>query len=225
MKNVDCLQLELVARRYASPPHSVHVDDDAGTMGLLFTSPPDMASDPWTSTRPPVTSTTYATDTTGSASVSFSVAAFSLTAMNPVASHAVVVHDASGNRVGCGVLLPSAGEVVTLSAYPGNANDNTTGTLVVTQGGMGVSLMGTVTNAQPECTDCGLHIHTGINTTKHGSVSAVGEGGGGLCWHECWMELTNHSATISVLIILGATGAHMTSSPVCLFILCGQQQQ
>ena len=37
----------------------------------------------------------------------------------PVAYRVVVVHDSGGNRVACGVLLPTSGEVVSLSKYPG----------------------------------------------------------------------------------------------------------
>mmetsp|Transcript_2627 Transcript_2627/g.5360 ORF Transcript_2627/g.5360 Transcript_2627/m.5360 type:complete len:263 (+) Transcript_2627:721-1509(+) len=108
----------------------------------------------------------------GSSTVDFTTPSFSLTGVNPVANRAVVVHDSSGNRIVCGVLLSTVGEVVTLGPYPGNAaNTDTAGTLVVTQGSAGVSIMGTVTNVEASCTSCGLQIHTGYTCDD---ASAVG---------------------------------------------------
>jgi Cu/Zn superoxide dismutase len=127
--------------------------DDASLVGGHYF--PGMASDPWTSTM-------WSSDSMGSSTVDFTTPSFSLTGVNPVANRAVVVHDSSGNRIACGMLMPTVGEVVTLGPYPGNtANTDTTGTLVVTQGSAGVSIMGTVTHVEASCTNCGLHIHTG----------------------------------------------------------------
>ena len=127
--------------------------DDANNVGGHYY--PGMASDPWTSTM-------WYSDSMGSSNVKFTVPMFSLTGMNPVANRAVVVHDSSGNRIACGVLMSTVGEVVELGPYPGNTdNTNMTGTLVVTQSMAGVSIMGTVTHVEASCTNCGLHIHTG----------------------------------------------------------------
>lgn len=132
--------------------HSGVTCDDSSLVGGHYW--PDMASDPWT--------TTYTSDDTGSASVSFFMPSFSLSGDNPVAGRAVVVHASNGDRIACGLLMSTVGEVVTLVAYPGNAaNNDTIGTLVVTQNSTGVSIMGTVANVETNCTDCGLHIHTG----------------------------------------------------------------
>ena len=127
--------------------------DDASLVGGHYF--PGMASDPWMST-------VWSSDSMGSSTVDFTTPSFSLTGVDPVANRVVVVHDSSGNRIACGVLLSTVGEVVTLGSYPGNAaNTDTAGTLVVTQGSAGVSIMGTVTNVEASCTSCGLHIHTG----------------------------------------------------------------
>ena len=77
--------------------------DDANNVGGHYY--PGMASDPWTSTM-------WYSDSMGSSNVKFTVPMFSLTGMNPVANRAVVVHDSSGNRIACGVLMSTVGEVV-----------------------------------------------------------------------------------------------------------------
>ena len=66
-----------------------------------------MDTDPWLVT-------TYTTDAAGGASVDLSLSGFSLGETNPVAGRVVVVHDASGSRIACGVLESTAGEIVQL---------------------------------------------------------------------------------------------------------------
>ena len=134
--------------------------DDAGDVGGHYF--PNMSSDPWAGSDSP----TWSSDTEGTSIVQFTIPSFSLTRLNPVANRAVVVHDSSGVRIACGVLLSTVGEVVTLGPYPGNTvdTDQIHGTLIVTSVSAGtskVNIMGTVTHVEESCTNCGLHIHTG----------------------------------------------------------------
>ena len=132
---------------------------------------PGLAVDPWLDTA-------WASNANGAASVSFPMAHFAVghgkTDQN-VANRAVVVHDSSGTRVGCGVLASTPGEVVQVAGYPGYAGtyENMTGTMVVSTlaQGDGVSFAGTLANLEAS-TSGGLHVHDGFTV-----ADAAGVGG------------------------------------------------
>ena len=114
-----------------------------------------MSVDPWLTT-------TYDSDTTGVATVSLQVEDFSLGGTNPVAGRTIVVHDSSGIRIGCGVLQTTAGEIVSVGAYPASSTDYTvTGTLVVTNflssKKNGIKIEGTLGGLEAS-KDGGIHI-------------------------------------------------------------------
>lgn len=119
------------------------------------------SSDPWLTTS-------YWSNDMGVASVELSVDGFSLGGDYPVAGRAFVVHASDGTRVGCGVLMSTAGEVATLGTYPGYTGmyENTTGTVVVTNteevGSVGVSIMGTLAGLEVGQTG-GFHVHSGTS--------------------------------------------------------------
>ena len=55
----------------------------------------------------------------GVSTISTSVRGFSLTGHSPVLGRAVVFHNAAGDRIACGLIEPSDGELVQLGSYPG----------------------------------------------------------------------------------------------------------
>ena len=124
---------------------------------------PGMASDPWDST-------TYSTDGNGVSSFSFSVKGFSLSDTNPVAGRVVVVHDSTGARVGCGVLMSTVGDVVTLGSYPGYTGSLAPkGTFVVEPTTDGISIKGTVGGLEASASG-GMHIHSGYTVADASGV-------------------------------------------------------
>jgi len=132
--------------------------DDASLVGGHYYGGDSV--DPWLTTS-------YMTNSMGVASVELSLDDFSLGGDYPVAGRAMVVHAANGDRIGCGVLMSTAGEVVTLGKYPGYNGmyeNTTTGTVIVTntddRGSMGVSIMGTLAGLEMDKTG-GFHIHSG----------------------------------------------------------------
>ena len=138
--------------------HSGVTCDDANAVGGHYFG--DMPTDPWADT-------TYASNAMGIASVDLAVGTFSLGGDYPVAGRVVVVHDTNGDRVGCGVLESTVGEVVTIGTYPGYSGtyeNSTTGTLVVTNTEMpdsfGVRIQGTISGLEPNESG-GFHIHSG----------------------------------------------------------------
>ena len=108
---------------------------------------PSMSVDPWLNT-------TYDSDTTGVATVSLQVEDFSLGGTNPVAGRTIVVHDSSGNRIGCGVLESTAGEVVSLTSYPDYSGSykDVVGTFLVTQLDESIKIEGTLGSTEPDAT-------------------------------------------------------------------------
>ena len=96
---------------------------------------------------------------TGSAEVSKSIEDSSLS-LAYVAGRVVVVFDASGVAASCGTLDSTAGEIVSLDAYPGyvGAYVNATGTLVVSQTNTALSIKGSIANVAPSCSSCGLRV-------------------------------------------------------------------
>ena len=115
----------------------------------------EMDDDPW--------STTYTSDEYGRASVSLSMSGFSLAADLPVSGRTVVVHSSTG-KVGCGLLEPTVGEVVSVGRYPGfSGSEEVTGTVLVAPSwpdGSGVVILGTLIGVEADVT-AGIHIHDG----------------------------------------------------------------
>ena len=89
--------------------HSGFTCDDADYVGAHFFEGLD--ADPWT--------TTYTSDASGTATVTLEMSDFSLAGDFPVAGRAVVVHLSGGDRAGCGVIMATSGEIVTVGGYPG----------------------------------------------------------------------------------------------------------
>jgi Cu/Zn superoxide dismutase len=132
--------------------------DDASLVGGHYYG--GASVDPWLTTS-------YMTNAMGVASVELSLDDFSLGGDYPVAGRALVVHAANGDRIGCGVLMSTAGEVVSLGVYPGYMGmyeNTTTGTVIVTntddRASVGVSIMGTLAGLEMGKTG-GFHVHSG----------------------------------------------------------------
>ena len=135
-----------------------------------------MDTDPWLTT-------TYASDANGAASVYLELDDFSLGGTNPVAGRTIVVHDSSGNRIGCGVLESTAGEVVSLTSYPDYSGSykDVVGTFLVTQLDESIKIEGTLGSTEPDAT-AGIHIHSGFTcdkTVDNTGASMVGTSVGG----------------------------------------------
>ena len=113
------------------------------------------SDDPW--------STTYTSDEYGRASVSMFMSGFSLADELPVSGRTVVVHS-STSKVGCGLLEPTVGEVVSVGHYPGfSGSEQVNGTVLVAPSwpdGSGVVILGTLIGVEPDVT-AGIHIHDG----------------------------------------------------------------
>ena len=106
-----------------------------------------------------VSITTRLASSSGSAQVSESIEDSSLS-LAYVAGRVVVVSDALGIAAACGILASTAGEVVSLAAYPSYLGDyvNATGTLVVAQTNDALSITGNLANVAPSCTSCSLRV-------------------------------------------------------------------
>ena len=105
----------------------------------------------------------YVTDSSGVARVSARVGGFSLVDAMPVLGRAIVFHDGSGQRVGCGLIQPFTGEAAVIGGYPGYTGDTKVdGVIVVADMGtaMGVGVHGTLTGLPTNSTE-GWHIHSG----------------------------------------------------------------
>merc|ERR1711920_1116755 len=141
--------------------------------GHHWTSGDLVSSDPWTHIRylaPGFAGTTFAIQTVVSAA--------------DVLGRTVVVHDADGGRVACGLieaqipLLLNIFRVNALSTYPGyTGNLEVSGYVDVGQhGDYAQSLRYGLTGADPRCTDnetfegnsCGIHIHEGTTCAEAG---------------------------------------------------------
>ncbi len=117
---------------------------------------PLMPVDPWTAaTGAPSESASAG----GVATVDYSIGGFSLHGTNPVAGRTLVVHEAGGDRAGCGLIgAPSLG-AVSMGPYPGS-NANVGGTLVVHSlpHASAVHIEGVVTGLSGSG---GWHVHVG----------------------------------------------------------------
>ena len=110
--------------------------------------------DPWLST-------TYSADSLGVAEVSLTMSGFSLHETMPVSGRVLVVHNAAGSRVGCGVIVPSKAQVALLGAYPEYAGSyGVRGLLAFSELGTGVAVKGTLTGLRPNANG-GWHVHAG----------------------------------------------------------------
>ena len=118
---------------------------------------PGMATDPWNAVK-------YASDANGVALVNVTMAQFSLEGLNPVMGRAIVVHNAAGDRVGCGLIQPLAGEAVLLSSYPGyDGSSAVRGVIAVTTAPDGaLAFTGTLTGLPTSATG-GWHVHDGAS--------------------------------------------------------------
>jgi Cu/Zn superoxide dismutase len=123
-----------------------------------------MDVDPWLVT-------TYTSDGNGVANFGIDVADFTLNDAYPVAGRVVVVHDAAGERTGCGVLDSTAGEIATLGAYPG-VTSTVTGTALVAPSKTGVVITSTIGGLEAGTEFTEVHIHSGF------SVDATADNGG-----------------------------------------------
>ena len=138
---------------------------------------PDMNVDPWLVT-------TYTSDASGVASLELTVDDYTLNDGYPVAGRTVVVHDAAGARIGCGVIESTAGEIATLGAYPAVADSTVTGTALVAPCTMGVEITATVGGLEAS-TNGGFHIHSGFSvdaTVDNDGASATSTSVGGHFW-------------------------------------------
>jgi Cu/Zn superoxide dismutase len=111
--------------------------------------------DPW--------STTYTSDANGRATVKLSMSGFSLNDELPVSGRTVVVHS-SDTKIGCGLLEPTVGEVVTVGHYPGfSGSEQVNGTVLISPNAddTGVLIFGTLIGVEPSVT-AGIHIHNGF---------------------------------------------------------------
>ena len=131
---------------------------------------PAMPVDPWIAVK-------YTADAMGVAEIALQIKDFSLTGRNPVLGRAIVVHNADGKRVGCGVIQPTFGEVVHLNTYPGySGTSRVKGPLVVSMEDSGsLTFKGTIAGLSMSASG-GWHVHTGssCSSTKAQSAYAVG---------------------------------------------------
>lgn len=101
------------------------------------------------------------------------------TALHKVAGLTLVIHDKSGARVGCGVLVPSTGHVVRIQKSPTGTDTGVGpfGTLIVEDSinpksepanGQAVKIFGTVAGLQTSTGRSTMHVHEGFNVESPG---------------------------------------------------------
>ena len=148
--------------------HSGFSCDDAG--GHYFEGLPD---DPWCSSC-----TTWTSDSTGVATVTWSSSDFSLTGVRPVSGRTFVVHDKDGKKAACGVIEPSTMQITSLGAYPGYTGGRMVGGLVgIADRSDGVQIEGLITGLEPGVTG-GWHIHSGYSCSETPAGLTAGAVGG-----------------------------------------------
>ena len=148
--------------------HSGFSCDDAG--GHYFEGLDD---DPWCSSC-----TTWTSDSTGVATVTWSSSDFSLTGVRPVSGRTFVVHDKDGKKAACGVIEPSTMQVTSLGAYPGYTGGRMVGGLVgIADRSDGVQIEGLITGLESSVTG-GWHIHSGYSCSETPAGLTAGAVGG-----------------------------------------------
>ena len=148
--------------------HSGFSCDDAG--GHYFEG---LDVDPWCSSC-----TTWASDSTGVAYVTWSSSDFSLTGVRPVSGRTFVVHDKDGKKAACGVIEPSTMQVTSLGAYPGYMGGRMVRGLVgIADRSDGVQIEGLITGLEPGVTG-GWHIHSGYSCSETPAGLTAGAVGG-----------------------------------------------
>jgi Cu/Zn superoxide dismutase len=132
---------------------------------------PTMAIDPWFDVR-------YTADSRGVFQASLTIKDFSLTGLHPVMGRAIVIHDAGGVRVGCGLIEPSFGEIVHFGPYPGYAGSSLVrGMLVASMQASGaLTFKGTITGLASTSTG-GWHVHTGASCSSQVAYTKYAVGG------------------------------------------------
>ena len=149
--------------------HSGFSCDDAG--GHYFEGLDD---DPWCSSC-----TTWASDSAGVATVTWSSSDFSLTGARPVLGRTIVVHLADGVKAACGVIEPSTAEMTWLGDYPGyEGGRKVRGLVGIADRSDGVQIEGLITGLEGSVTG-GWHIHSGYSCseTKDGTEPTGAVGG------------------------------------------------
>jgi len=163
----------LEAQLCATPPEGVgnacgiHIhsgstcDDASGVGGHYYHG--DLASDPWS----PVV---YTPDAFGD-STSFGNYIAIGQSLSDVMGRAIVVHDHTGGRVGCGIIQALPAATADMSSYPGYSGDlHFTGSVSVDQSGdnlllswhlCGLEAQLCATPPEGVGNACGIHIHSG----------------------------------------------------------------
>ena len=123
----------------------------------------------------------YKSDANKVAHIHTSVKGFSLNNPNvqPVLGRAIVIHNSAGQRVGCGLIEPLNGEVVTFSQYPNYAGTSKVMGLLAMQSltGGALSVKGTLSGLAANANG-GWHVHTGV-TCGPVTLGTVGDVIGG----------------------------------------------
>ena len=111
----------------------------------------------------------YTADVDGVTEVSQFITGYSLhgDVLPSVAGRAVIVkgsvgsYIASGDRVGCGVVIPSKAEVALIGTYPGyTGSQSVRGVLVLSETQTSLTIKGTLTGLQKNVSG-GWHVHAG----------------------------------------------------------------
>ena len=116
----------------------------------------------------------YSSDAAGVAEPALFVEGFQVgsaaTGSLSVRNRAVVVHDAAGTRIACGVAVETTdGVVAAVGAYPDFAGSETpAGSVVATSSGTTLTLAGTVAGLSAGA--CGLHVHAGTTCSRADDV-------------------------------------------------------
>merc|ERR1719262_581015 len=94
--------------------------------------------------------------------VTRTVTGFSLNGERPVAGRAIVFHAENGDKVGCGIITPSAAKLTIIGGYPGYSGELAIkGLLHTMDTPAGLRLGGTLTGLEAGVTG-GWHVHGGF---------------------------------------------------------------
>ena len=112
----------------------------------------------------------YETDTLGVAHISLAIDSFSLQDVMAVAGRAIVVHNSTGFRVGCGLIEPTAAKLVDMGEYPDYPGALTPrGLLAVKDTAEGINIRGSLTGLEMLATG-GFHVHSGFTCDSAAGV-------------------------------------------------------